>query len=283
MPTKRRPDRDAIVAEVLQNTNKPRFCYLGYAPPLCIGDDFGKSARGTNPSSDKPPAMKIPGTRTYSLFSMQSSLCIGDPFIDKEKSNRRVDNVSSDRPRFKPPGKSPDVPIIPHIPTPQALDPPNKSNTIGPRNILVTNGGGFFHHYSDEPKIVKEEATQPAPVVFEKPPFRVSCGNHGGLFGPLIERPVEDRPVEERPVDGKHNVKKSHSPSDTGIPAFKPAGISGIKTPYPEYLPQSAAVVDRDRNRTVSGASPSWKMTCVPLLSSPTSSVAMNMINLSRA
>jgi hypothetical protein len=264
--------RETVLSEVLVNTNKPRFCYLGYAPPLCIGDDYDKPAVKPNPAiPDDKPAIRVPGKKTgsESLFATISPLCIGDPYIDRWKNFK--DQQTDERPKFRPPGKSPDPPIIPYISHGTGVaDRIKKKHTIV-RGFLVPTTSGLFHKPLDCKKIAVSSAPVKARLTDSgKPPFRFSygCSRSFDEYAGNVNDEKNFAPIP-------NERKEEH----VSLNAFRPAGIAGIRTPFPEYLPQSPLPIEK---ASVDSDKPCWKPASVALLSSPTSSIAMNMTNLQR-
>jgi hypothetical protein len=67
--------RKRIESEIREKSNKPRFCYMGYTPPLCIGDSMLKVEGPKEPPAHKE-AMKVPYPKQGSFFFSLRSLSV---------------------------------------------------------------------------------------------------------------------------------------------------------------------------------------------------------------
>jgi hypothetical protein len=86
--------RTRIESEIREKSNKPRFCYMGYTPPLCIGDSMLKAEGPKEPPAHKE-AMKVPYPKQGSLFSTSQPLCVGDFFPGSYIVRKPADNGES--------------------------------------------------------------------------------------------------------------------------------------------------------------------------------------------
>ena len=267
--------RETIQSEILSITNKPRFCFMGYAPPLCIGDDFDKPSTKSQ-TSTHPTPLRVPypkrGTGPDACFSSSQPLCIGDVYVDKWKIQERKRGRSLGV--FKPSGKSRDVPIIPYVSNPEVEH--TKHGMSGKIFILPSNHTGqlFTPKIEYMSSILVDSSAETKPHL-NGPPFKSS-----GLGSRLFEEYGTKNQLESLPiVTEKKDVKVSTSSHATT--PFKPPGKANINSSFPGYI--SPACAD---NRTKSVRSPStmaaWRCASVPLLSSPFSSIAMNPMNLFR-
>ena len=265
--------RDSIKSEILSNTNKPRFCYMGFAPPLCIGDDFDKPSSTSSPIKSTPMRVSYPkkGTGPDSCFSLSTPLCVGDLYVDKWKIDKRNPSGTDRRNLgiFKPAGGPSDVPILTYIPSPPPQGTRVKNRTVEKFFLVSTvKGGGLFspqfeYMSSVVSRAKKSEDRAPGP------PFR-STGV-GREFFADYQTVVEKKPLTI--VDKEQGAKTSEVNSKTN--PFKPAGKSGISFVFPGYISPVSKSIERAKAN-----GPSWRCASMPLLSSPTSSIAMNPLNL---
>ncbi|KAF4665258.1 GTP-binding protein 10 [Perkinsus chesapeaki] len=106
--------RARIYEDTLAETNKPRFGYFGYAPPLCIGEDNAFKTTKRKPKTDEelpnfgrnaltnPPKK---GSGVDALFSFPEPLCNGDLYVDPGRRLGRDKGKSVDpEAQFKPAG-----------------------------------------------------------------------------------------------------------------------------------------------------------------------------------
>jgi hypothetical protein len=265
--------RDSIQNEILSNTNKPRFCYMGYAPPLCIGDDFDKPSSNPNKVHPVPIRVSYPkrGTGPDACFSPSSALCIGDVYVDKWKSDARRRGRSLSV--FKPSGKSPDVQIIPYIPNP--IRDPTRTGTSG-KCFIVPSHGGLFTPKVEYMSSLENNSKKGTNINHPGPPFK-SSGKGTRLFEEYSpEKPVLE-PIAAFPLDkmGSQKLQSNSTP-------FKPPGKAVLHSPFPGY--NSPSTVDlKSRSHATPNTAAAWRCVSVPLLSSPTTSIAMNPTNLFRA
>lgn len=243
--------REQISEDVLKNTNKPRFCYMGYAPPLCIGDEFEKNLSPKTHSSSAPLLVSAP----CALFARSSHLCVGDPYIHAIAVSKPV----PDRPVFKPAGCThidPTVseyipPIIPVFKT-----PPKRKYT----GFYVPRSNSLFH-----PKIeyMSPNSVNLIKTKLQTTPFR--SGSSGGMFSTI---------PASSPLFAK--VAAVHKSNDSQ-PPFRPPGKAVLNNPFPSYIPDPPNSVPKPPSAI---DRPAWKASSVSLLSSPTCSIAFNALNL---
>ncbi|KAF4680618.1 hypothetical protein FOZ60_013218, partial [Perkinsus olseni] len=106
--------RTRIYEETLEESNKPRFGYFGYAAPLCIGEDTAFKTIRRKPKTDEElpnfgrNAMTNPpkkGSGVDALFSFPEPLCNGDLYMDPGRRlggrKRNTLGVSYVHPRVK--------------------------------------------------------------------------------------------------------------------------------------------------------------------------------------
>ena len=233
-------DRTLIYEEVLKNTNKPRFCYLGYAPPLCIGDEYTKK-KFKKESLGKPMLVSCPSA-LFSTYPALSGSSTPTPFTPKD-----------DRPCFRPAGK-PVFDPVGYLPYSSAV----KRRTSAPSGgFHVSTANALFH-----PKIEYMSPKSNLRLAAKKTdldPFRVSYGSRSS-FG------------HYEYINEGVCLKRAKS-SFTG-PPFRPAGAYEYK--YYEHIDGPPVVEKTTRHQN----GPSWKPSGLPLLSSPTCSIALNYFNL---
>ena len=109
-------------------------------------------------------------------------------------------------------------------------------------------------------------------------PFRAT-GNSGKLFQDYFDRSAQ---IVGPPVDLSHNrvvAKGKGEDIKTQPISFKPGGLAGIVHSFPGYIPPTLIEPSKTTEKKKTNT---WRSASVPLLSSPTSSISMNPINLNR-
>lgn len=271
----RTSNRETLVSDVLAVTNKPRFCYMGYAPPLCIGDEFNK--RAAQPATyNKAILVPFPkkGNGPDALFSSPTPLCIGDPL--NSVSTKKTADHGDRPPHFKPAGRTPDnshkIPYIGHPETRTVIPARELKEREIIKGFVVNTSNKLFtpvHEYmtSDFDAGRKQLAAE-RKVTKEKwgdaPPFRL-----GGRIS--VKHPEEFLPVDKPEKEIEQRIESNDKPP------FKPGG-GRMPQEYPQHLPDPLPVAVR---RVVPETSkPSWRATSVPLVTSPHPSIVFNKINI---
>ena len=221
--------RELVWKEILATTNRPRFCYMGYAPPLCIGDEYVKPRQKT--PQDGAPFKPLLVSAPSCLFSTPQPLCVGDLYVDGwRRGGRKMGKDVEGRPSFKPAGfvRSPPGIVMSSV---VELPPPSSSTPLKKpcepiRGFLVPISCGLFHplaqHMPDPPRERLRSKN-------DAPPFRVSYGS-SKLFGDG-QGSVTTQAVPNVPV-----LKEESAPTPDGRPPFKPAGRSPLPIPAFEHV-----------------------------------------------
>jgi hypothetical protein len=272
----RTSNRETLVSDVLSVTNKPRFCYMGYAPPLCIGDEFDK--RAAQPATDQGnKAILVPfpkkGSGPDALFSSPTPLCIGDP-LNSVSSKKTTDQ--GDRPRFKPAGRTPDnshkIPYMGNPETRTVIPARELKERETLKGFVVNTSNKLFtpvqEYMTSDFDAERKQLAAERKVTKEKwgdvPPFRL-----GGRIP--VKHPEECLPVDKPMKEIDQRIESNDKPP------FKSGG-GRVPQEYPEHLPDPLPVAVR---RAVSETSkPSWRVTSVPLVTSPQPSIVFNKINI---
>lgn len=302
MPSNRNEDieatRSRILKEVLETTNKPRFCYMGYAPPLCIGDDSTSTnvrRRTTEPEKTMLVAYPKKGNGPDALFSSPRPLCIGDTYVDEWK--RRLKKSSSDvkstddRPRFRPAGACTFTPIEyieqkTDICDAKALYAKHKGKEPI-KNFVASAPGGLFTpvyeyigtDYYAERKFRSAEEAALKKKMGDVPPFKCAKG-FSKLFSDYGKPSTAPLPPPAQ-VEVSKPQTRAVSTSDSGRQPFRPAG-GKLESQYPEYMtnqPLEKRPV-RQRSSDRENARPAWRAAPVPVWSCPTGSIALRSSNL---
>ena len=279
-PANKSEARSKIQKELLESTNKPRFCFMGYAPPLCIGDDYEKpKASRTDTKPLLVPGPKT-GTNPSSLFSFPPY--VGDAY---NSTKQKSVNPVSDRPKFKPPGRTPDPTKIEYIsPFIETKTVARKSaeEDFETKKFLTTSASSplfypVIEYIGDVFNGAKKQAAEERIADKEKfkdaVPFKSGYGQTR-LFGDFVDRTNDAVVVSsvelKRQVDAKNEVRN--------LIAFRPPGGPCPTAAYPEYIP-CPPMEPKKKGKSLK---PSWKSTCVPLLTSPCTSIVMKTCNLKR-
>ena len=283
----REEERACILKEAMSNSNKPRFCYMGYAPPLCIGDEYDKPKRiFSGVKKDLHPRSMLvsfpkKGNGPESLFSFQNSLCVGDPYRNLVRSEKGQ-HATKDGMQFRPSGKPPDSLLgkLEYIGDPEPknfrkatknelkVQPPPFIASFGRSNKLFQSTVEYFSNLA---VVEAKSNTTQHQGESPRPPFRV-----GGCFVPPPCLSLHDTTKrEQEPVETV--AKKS---TEDKRPAFRPAGG---RTNF-EALVSTSCSPTTDEKPTVGSSDnrPGWKAGGSALLSSPHPSIAFNLNNLKR-
>jgi hypothetical protein len=257
---------DSITASLLAETNKPRFCYFGYAPPVCIGDNYDKDSSRKN--SIHVTKRNILCGAVVGPFSTPSSLYVGDKFQDKWKM-RRITPHASEPPAgpsvYKPlGGVAPASPYPVHMrDTADFPDPKSKVQKIReerahpqPPFIPVdTNARTFNDSYSYMyPFGEQPRGRTPKPNMDPRttPSFRVNYGR--------VE-PFNPYP----PAMSRESTKVSEK--NSSCPPFRPCGAA----PTGRFDGYMSPVEVRVKKAVTTG--PAWRSSPVPVTSSPIPSI----------
>lgn len=309
--------RGTILARTLEESNEPRFGYFGFCAPLAVGDDSYAPKTMRKPKEDEggEPIRNIvtnppkKGATPDTLFSMDTPLCIGDPYVDDARRNRKprvvmVDPESS----FKPAGVvKQSINKLGYEYEPQMTgnqDPKEKyakyKDTTPLRNF-VTNplkkgGGGVFtpgvlfgfgeenrfpEYMADDfdaPRKLRQKELAYHKTKMQEAPFR---GNDYGnqTFDTVYDAFHYDQPYgiprEERPFNV---VIATHEQ------AFRPSnpskkGFNAALEPFPEHVPDPVPEPAKRKPKVDEGP-PAWRPGAPRELSNPQPSVVTNTRNL---
>lgn len=304
--------RAKIVNETLKETNKPRYGYFGFAPPLCIGDNTGyaKVERKVI-NEDAEPVRNIcatvpkKGGGPDTLFSFTTPLCVGDPYLDQHRvQGRRKQTQVDPEASFRPPGqiKHPALPFEYVEECTQAKDPKKiyaKYKDRTPVKNFVTNptkkgGGGVL---------------TPG-VLFTDFPEHVPCPYDAAKDQKYAEMKQHHTKTQETPFRsmyvGSEAFQKSselyHCDVPYGVPKempkvttpaahdvpFRPPnpskqGHNATMYPFPEWQKDPVHQAVRQKRVEDPDAPPAWRPPKTKQPSNPSPSVVMNYKNLKAA
>ena len=269
--------REEVLNEVLAKTNKPRFCYMGYAPPLCIGDDFDKPTRNASLSKASKPGVAVPfpkkGKGPDALFSSSTPLCIGDTFpgsgIHKKSSNENT------KVAFKPTGRAPAHLLgkLEYISVAESIQPlPVKKREVNEKKAFVppaAKAGGLFQPVFEFIPAPTEISKTVPKLSNEKLPFRVPTGSSPI---PPLARSEESTPEPHLPESNP--VHKG--PLENDKAAFRPGG-GHVAHPHVEYM---SPVLKEIPKKAISIEKTSWKPRSANLVTSPHPSIVFMNLRL---
>ena len=223
--------REHVKSELLKTTNQARFCYLGYAPPLCIGDPYNKAPvlkESENPTSKKPP-MAVPHPKHGEIFSYPQPLCVGDLYPGSLIV--RIQNKEKEKKDpFRPVGVAPRNLLgrIEYVSSPETSAVGKRKESTFRKPFIplgVRKGDSFTPNFEYISTVTDEKSRQ---EIAQKPdprgPFKVSPGS--ASIPPFVSISVQISPSVPKQVSGeeKRNV----------VP-FKPGG-GHVAPQYPEYM-----------------------------------------------
>lgn len=271
--TRKKLSREEILKESLASSIKPRFCYMGYAPPLCIGDEYRKSISGQNGQENPRPILvgsPKKGKGPDSFFSFESSLCLGDPYTD---SLSRIQEVKSSG-GFKPSGRAPDSLLgkLEYIGSP-ALSPcvsvSKKKARDRTRRAFICSASSTSLLFQPRIEYFSSLETEGARKRSESSiPFKV---------GRFISPSEASEYLSPGPSDDPKRVHKKDR-STKSFPFIPGGGRVPLK--HPVHMSESIDGDNSKRREPQQQVKPRWIPGSVALVSSPHPSIEFNSINL---
>lgn len=273
--------REATQKELLQKTNKPRFCYMGYAPPLCIGDQYDIAKTKLN---NRLGFMSVPfpkkGRNPDSFFSTSIPLCVGDIFPGSSPTRKKHDEVS--KIPFRPIGHADEALLgrIVYVGNPELAI--MKRQKLDQKKTIPA----FIPPGSSTGKLF-QECFQYIPANFSK--SHDTDKTKQSITGSRPAFRVPTRSSSLPVLSSTHDFWNHHrttSPSESrgkrvavesSKPPFRPGGSKCLESRYPEYVhPMEDEVVNLRKNNKMRIA---WKIGSPNLVTSPNPSIVyMNLL-----
>ena len=270
---------DATQEELLKKTNKPRFCYLGYAPPLCIGDQYDSVK---SKLSGRAGFMSVPypkkGRNPDSFFSTYVPLCVGDIFPGSLPARKNADATKIP---FRPTGRAVDSLLgrFEYVGNPEPVltkRQPGDQCASKPAFIPPSRCTGKLFHETFEympnhSSECHETNNAKHSMTGTRPPFRVPTRSTS-LPGLAL---VHDDRTAGTPAPYESSGKRASV--EMNKPPFRPGGSKCLQSRYPEYVsPQENEVVKERRNEKTQSP---WKIGSPNLNTSPNPSIVfMNLL-----
>lgn len=262
--------RDQVLAEIHEKSNKPRFCFMGYAPPLCIGDD-SQRRHPSQPSVNPKEPLKVPFPAKGALFSSSQPLCIGDLYPGSCITRKPA--AAFKKETFRPTGSIPSHLLgrIEYVGDPESKVSRSTSSDAVKAPFVplgVRKGNLFTSQYEYmSPAITKESDHVATKSDSQRPAFKIPSGSASIPDIPRAPAPAPPN-VDETPR------RKIESEQRT---PFRPGG-GHVHISYPEYM--SGANIETKSVTENSETRASWKSGSPDLVTSPIPSIVF--LNLAR-
>ena len=260
--------RDRVRSDVLQNTNKPRFCFMGYAPPLCVGDEYRAPPQAKEARISSKPPVVVPFPKRGSVFSKPQPLCIGDLYPGSLVTRKVRDSAKEP---FKSGGHLDFLGRLEYMADPEVYavrkntaDKAKKAAAFVP--LGVCKGRLFHEHIEYLPASGGTGKTEPqAKDQDTRAPFKLAAGSAS-----IPALPYKDIPsVLSTPNELKETTKPTQP--------FKPAG-GRLTYTYPEYIPSPPSSTSSKERLDKTG----MKLGSPDVISSPIPSVMLMNLKLGR-
>lgn len=273
--------REATQKELLQRTNKPRFCYMGYAPPLCIGDQYEAAKTKLK---NRLGFMSVPfpkkGRNPDSFFSTSVPLCVGDIFTGSFPTRKKYEEVS--KIPFRPIGRADDALLgrIVYVGNPELVimkrEKLDQNKTVGAFIPPSSSTGKLFQECfqyipSNSSKTHDTDRTKQT-ITSSRPAFRVPTRSSSL---PVLSSTHDFQNHHRTPSPSESRGKRVAV--ETSKPPFRPGGAKRLEPRYPEYVPpMEEEVVNLIKDNKTRIA---WKIGSPNLVTSPNPSIVnMNLL-----